>query len=69
MQNLSAIAHNPVGHLRKIAAELDSYNTREKIDSVLDELDFIHELLESQEQPLATQLSSVLLARYKQLAV
>ncbi len=67
MKGLSAIANNPLAHLRKIASELDSYDTKAKIDPVLDELDFIHEMLDPEEQPMVTQLSTLLLERYKQL--
>ncbi len=68
MQGISHIASNPHKHLQKISAEMESYDTREKIDRVLDELDFIHELVDPDIQPMATQVTNALMERYRALA-
>lgn len=67
MKGISHIAKNPYNHLQKISAELDSYDNRDKIDRVLDELDFIHELFEPEMQPMVSQVRNVLLERYRAL--
>lgn len=67
MKGISHIANNPYAHLQKISSQLDSYDTRAKIDAVLDELDFIHELLEPEMQPLVSQVRNVLMERYRAL--
>jgi hypothetical protein len=67
MQDLSKITNDPYAHLRTVAAEMDKYDTRPKIDSVLDELEFIHELLDPAEQPMVTQLTAILMERYRAL--
>lgn len=68
MKGISHIADNPLRHLQKISAEIESYDTRDKIDRVLDELDFIHELLDPDMQPLVTQVTNALMERYRALA-
>ncbi|EIJ34892.1 hypothetical protein [Thiothrix nivea] len=67
MQGISHIADNPYAHLQKISAEIDKYDTRDKIDRVLDELDFIHELFEPGMQPMVSQVRDVLMERYRAL--
>ncbi|UJS24898.1 hypothetical protein [Thiothrix winogradskyi] len=68
MKGISNIADNPYKHLQKIAGELDSYDTRDKIDRVLDELDFIHELIDPEAQPMVSQVTKTLMERYRALA-
>lgn len=68
MKGISGIADNPYKHLQKISGALDSYDTRDKIDRVLDELDFIHELIDPSAQPLVTQVTNALMERYRALA-
>lgn len=67
MKGISHIVNNPYKHLQKISAELDSYDTRDKIDRVLDELDFIHELFEPEMQPMVSQVRNVLMERFRAL--
>lgn len=67
MQGISHIANNPYAHLQKISTQLDTYDTREKIDRVLDELDFIHELFEPEMQPAVSQVRNLLMERYRAL--
>jgi hypothetical protein len=67
MKGLSRIADNPSRHLQKIAAEIDSYDTRDKIDRILDELDFIHELVDPDMQPKVTEVTNALMERYRVL--
>lgn len=67
MKGIANIANNPYRHLQKISAEIDSFDTRNKIDRVLDELDFIHELLEPEMQPMVTQVTNALMDRYRAL--
>jgi hypothetical protein len=67
MKSVAHIARNPYQHLQKISAEIDSYDTRDKIDRALDELDFIHELFEPEMQPMAAKVRDVLLERYRAL--
>ncbi|HRJ51964.1 MAG TPA: hypothetical protein PLE99_04280 [Candidatus Thiothrix moscowensis] len=67
MKGISHIANNPYRHLQKISAEIDSYDTRDKIDRVLDELDFIHELLDPEMQPMVTKVTDALMDRYRAL--
>lgn len=68
MKGIAGIADNPHKHLQKISGALDSYDTRDKIDRVLDELDFIHELIDPDAQPLVTQVTNALMERYRALA-
>mgnify|MGYP003597291458 CR=1 FL=1 len=65
MKGVSAIADNPYAYLQKIAGEIDSYDTRDKIDKVLDELDFIHELLDPSMLGSVTEITGVLMTRYR----
>lgn len=65
MKDISSIADNPYRHLQKIIAEIDSYDTREKIDRVLDELDFIHELLDPEMGGSITPVRTALMERYR----
>jgi len=67
LKGLSRIADNPSRHLQQIAAEMDHYDTREKIDRVLDELDFIHELVDPDAQPKVTEVTNALMERYRAL--
>lgn len=67
MKGIAHIANNPYKHLQKISAELDTYDTRDKIDRVLDELDFIHELFEPEMQPMVSQVRNVLMERFRAL--
>ena len=50
--------------LEKVAADLETLDTRDAIDRVLDELDFLYELLDPELQPLATELIERLMERY-----
>lgn len=68
MKGISHIANNPYKHLQKISADIDSYDTRDKIDRVLDELDFIHELFEPEMQPMVSQVRNTLMDRYRALS-
>ena len=68
MKSIAGIADNPHKHLQKISEALASYDTRDKIDRVLDELDFIHELIDPDAQPLVTQVTNALMERYRALA-
>lgn len=68
MKDISHIADNPYAHLQKISSQLDSYDTREKLDRVLDELDFIHELFEPEMQPAVSQVRNILMERYRALS-
>lgn len=67
MKGIAHIVRNPYQHLQKITAELDSYDNRDKIDRVLDELDFIHELFEPEMQPMVSKVRDVLMERYRAL--
>ncbi len=67
MKGIAHITRNPYQHLQKISAEIDSYDTRDKIDRVLDELDFIHELFEPEMQPMVTKVRDALMERYRAL--
>ncbi|SEA23316.1 hypothetical protein SAMN05660964_01185 [Thiothrix caldifontis] len=68
MKGIANIADNPYKHLQKIAGELDNYDTRDKIDRVLDELDFIHELIDPEAQSMVSQVTKTLMERYRALA-
>lgn len=67
MKGIAHIARNPFQHLQKISAEIDQYDTRDKIDRVLDELDFIHELFEPEMQSMVTKVRDALMERYRAL--
>lgn len=67
MKQIAHITRNPFQHLQKISAEIDSYDTRDKIDRVLDELDFIHELFEPEMQPMVENIRDVLMERFRAL--
>lgn len=67
MKGISHIAKNPYAHLQKVSAEIETYDTRDKIDRVLDELDFIHELFEPGMQPMVSQVRDALMERYRAL--
>ncbi len=57
----------PYQYLAKAAAALEKLNSREEINKLLDELEFIYEALESESQDLATQLIERLHARLKSM--
>lgn len=67
MKGISHITKNPYAHLQKISSEIETYDTRDKINRVLDELDFIHELFEPGMQPMVSQVRDVLMERYRAL--
>jgi len=67
MKGLAALTNDPHGYIQKVTEELDNLDTRAKIDPVLDNLEYIHELLEPGEQSKVSELLNVLMARYKTL--
>ena len=53
----------PHQYLEKAAVALETINSREEINTILDELEFIYEALEPESQDLATELIERLHAR------
>ena len=58
---------DPFQYLQQVSENFDVITTREEINSVLDELEFIFELLEPEFQDLASDLIAKLSAKLKQL--
>jgi len=52
-------------YMETIAAQIDQLSTREQIDPVLDELEFIFELLSPDAQPQCEQLIAILMEKYQ----
>ena len=52
-------------YLEEVSGQLDQLMTREQINPVLDELEFIYELLSPETQVLCQDMISTLLERYK----
>lgn len=57
----------PYRYLEQTAAMLDQLTTREEIERVIDELEFLHEALEPEFQDLASTLIEKLTMRLKSL--
>ena len=58
----------PYQYLEKTAAVLETLNSREEINNLLDELEFLYEALEPEHQDLATQLIERLHSRLSSLS-
>ncbi len=58
---------DPFLYLHQVSENFDVITTREEINTVLDELEFIFELLEPEFQDLASDLIAKLNAKLKQL--
>ena len=58
---------DPFQYLQRVSEYFDSIDSRDQINTVLDELEFIFKLLEPQIQPLAEDLIAKLTAKLKQL--
>ncbi|WP_455209716.1 hypothetical protein [Kaarinaea lacus] len=57
---------DPFKYLQQVSENIDLINTRDEINSVLDELEFVFELLEPEFQELASELIAKLTAKLKQ---
>ncbi len=53
--------------LERVASQMDQLQTREQIDPVLDELEFIYEMLSPEVQQVCQDMLSILLKRYQSL--
>ncbi|KPJ96515.1 MAG: hypothetical protein AMJ53_00570 [Gammaproteobacteria bacterium SG8_11] len=58
---------DPFRYLQQVSENYELINTREEINAVLDELEFVFELVEPQFQDLATDLIAKLTTKLKQL--
>jgi hypothetical protein len=47
---------DPYAYLQQVAGALDSLNDRERINTILDELEYLYEVLDPELQPLADDL-------------
>ena len=57
----------PYAYLQQVAARLDVLQTKEEINAVLDELEFLYEALDPELQDLATNLIATLTKRLNQI--
>lgn len=58
----------PYAYLQQVAARLDGLHSRDDINAVLDELEFLYEALDPELQDLATNLIATLTKRLNQPA-
>jgi hypothetical protein len=58
----------PYAYLQKVAARLDTLHSKEEINAVLDELEFLYEALDPELQDLAANLIGTLTKRLNQLS-
>ena len=58
---------DPFQYLQRVSENFDSIESRDQINTVLDELEFVFELLEPQFQHLAEDLIAKLTVKLKQL--
>jgi len=58
---------DPFQYLQQVSENFDLINTREEINTVLDEMEFIYELLEPEFQGLASELIAKLTEKLKQV--
>lgn len=59
---------NPVAYLQRVAGQLDKLTERDQIEPVLDELEYLYEILDPELQPPADQLIDTLRERLEQRA-
>ena len=58
---------DPFQYLQQVSENFDLINSREEINAVLDELEFVYELLEPEFQNLASELIAKLTEKLKQV--
>lgn len=58
---------DPYQYLQQVSENVDLINTRAEINTVLDELEFVYELLEPEFQDLASELIAKLTAKLQQV--
>ena len=58
---------DPFQYLQQVSENFDLINTREEINTVLDELEFVYELLEPEFQNLASELIAKLTEKLKEV--
>ena len=58
---------DPYAYMQQVAGALDTLADRRKIDTLLDELEYLYEVLDPELQPLADDLIARLRARLAEL--
>jgi len=59
---------NPIAYLQQVSGQLDRLTQRDQIEPVLDELEYLYEILDPELQAPADQLIDTLRKRLEQLA-
>ena len=54
---------DPYAYMQQVAGALDQLNDRERINTILDELEYLYEVLDPELQPLADDLIEQLRSR------
>jgi hypothetical protein len=54
---------DPYAYMQQVAGALDQLNDRERINTILDELEYLYEVLDPELQPLADSLIEQLRSR------
>ena len=56
---------DPFGYMQQVASRLDNLNTRTEVETVLDEIEYLYEVMDPELQPLADDVIARLRNRLK----